>query len=171
MATFFAQPYAFDATGFYFAFLGEYEAKASANLDNWGQRVEEYEIQMIEENMEGDAALFDLLGINQATLRLWFDEVDDLELYEKAALYFLVSHLGYRLDEAQEKIEEVTMQEGSLHEVAAALFDECYSSQIPESAQVYIDYEHFAHDCRCSGEMIDFDWAGRHWVCTNVYSL
>ena len=43
-----AQPYDLSATGFYFEAVEEFDAKAKANRNDYGQQVEEYEIQFID---------------------------------------------------------------------------------------------------------------------------
>ena len=48
MTTLHAQPYDISATGFYFTDLESYDAAYAANVNDYGQHVEEYEIQLIE---------------------------------------------------------------------------------------------------------------------------
>ena len=80
MTTLHAQPYNIDATGFYFENADDFITKMETLTDSYGQPVEEFEIQFIDGD---DAQLFNAIGINQATLSVWFDEVEPLEYYEK----------------------------------------------------------------------------------------
>ena len=61
----FAQPYDICANGFYFSSEKDYEAKANNLLNQYGQPVEEFEIQFID-GKNIDAKLFNALGITRA---------------------------------------------------------------------------------------------------------
>ena len=165
-AVFHAQPYSLDAEGFYFNDMEDYQTKYDANHDCFGLPVEEYEIQFID-GETADAQLFSAAGIDQATLERFFDEVEPLDNHEKAALYFLLQQ-GYKLDDAIDKIDEVTIQEGCAKDAAEQLFDEIYLDQIPEALQCYIDYDAFTRDCECSGEFVEFNFDGTTYTCTNA---
>lgn len=77
-----AQPYDLAANGFYFESLAEFQTKAKANRNDYGQPVEEYELQFI----DGDAIDCDLAtawAINQANIGQYFDAVDDWDDHGK----------------------------------------------------------------------------------------
>jgi hypothetical protein len=167
--TFFAQPYNLDAAGFYFSDLDDYNAKAEGLLDSFGCPVEEVEIMFID-GSGADAELFAAAGINQANLEQWFDDLEDLDEQEKAALFAILS-LGYGLEQALEKIEDATLYRGRLEDAAEELFDEIYLSEIPENLHSYIDYSRFARDCELSGDMSEFEFAGETWTLTNASGL
>lgn len=168
MTTLHATPYNIDATGFYFTDVLAYETQASMHVDRFGNLVEEYEIQFIDGD---DAQLFEVCGINQSNLNAWFDEIEFLQNCEKVSLYFLVSLAGYSLSQALLKIDESVIYEGNLKEAATELFDECYLYTIPENLQCYIDYDKFARDCQYSGDMVEFEYAGTIYTCTNSSTL
>lgn len=167
--TYFAQPYNLDAAGFYFSDMDDYNAKAEGLLDAFGSPVEEFELQFID-GSSADAELFAAAGINQANLEQWFDDLEDLDEQEKAALFAILS-LGYNLDQALEKIEDATLFRGRLEDAAEELFDEIYLSEIPENLHSYIDYSRFARDCELSGDMSEFEFAGETWTLTNAPGL
>jgi hypothetical protein len=48
MTTFYAQPYDISATGFYFDIEDQYQAKIRTIKNDYGQTVEEFEIQFID---------------------------------------------------------------------------------------------------------------------------
>ena len=168
MSTFFAQPYSLDAVGFYFDTLEAYTEKSENLLDAFGYPVEEFEIQFIDGD---DCELFSACGINQCNLHTWFEDVADLRDQEKTALFYLCSILGYNLENALDKLEDVNLSEGNLKDVAETLFDELYLSDVPESVRAYIDYEKYARDCELGGDLCEFDFNGTTWTCTNVSSL
>ena len=164
MTTLHATPYNIDATGFYFTDSMDYETKACIHVDRYGNLVEEFEIQFI----DGDAAeLFEACGINQTNLNVWFDEIEFLQDFEKAGLYYLVGMAGYELNQALEKIDEPSIYQGELVEAASELFDECYLYTLPENLRYYIDYAKFSRDCEISGDMCEFEYAGINYTCTN----
>lgn len=150
MSTLHAQPYDLHAAGFYFESLEEFDAKSSALRNEFGQPVEEFEIQFI----DGDNAnLFEVAGINQANLELWFDQIEDLDENTAEAVEFLMSNNGYDLATAIDKADDVQVFEGSLIEYAQDLVSDCYD--LPEIAECYFDYESFARDLQIGGDVAE----------------
>ncbi|WP_051516473.1 antirestriction protein ArdA [Herbaspirillum sp. RV1423] len=164
MSTYFAQPFNLDAIGFYFDTLDSYAEQSENLLDAHGNLVEEFEIQSADGD---DCELFLVCGINQANLNTWFEDIVNLSDYEKTVLHYLLGVSGYSLKSALDKLDEVNLYEGNLKEVAERLFDEFYSSDVPESIRAYIDYEKFSHDCKLRGDMCEFEFNGKTWTCTN----
>lgn len=168
MSTFFAQPYSLDAVGFYFDTLEAYTEKSECLLDSFGNPVEEFELQFIDGD---DCELFSACGINQGNLHTWFETIIDLSDQEKTALFYLRSVLGYNLENALDKLEDVNLSEGNLKDVAGTLFDEFYLNDVPESVRAYIDYEKYARDCELGGDLCEFDFNGTTWTCTNASGM
>lgn len=168
MTTLHATPYNRDAAGFYFENLSEYETKATMHVDRFGNLVEEFEIQFIDGD---DAELFEACGINQANLNIWFDEIEFLQDFEKASLYYLVGVAGYNLDQALTKMDEPSIYQGELLEAATELFDECYLHTIPDDIKYYIDYEKFARDCQLGGDLCEFEYVNTTYTCTNSNAM
>ena len=164
---YFAQPYNTSVCGFYFSDYEEYQAKAAALRDPFGAPVEEFEIQAIDLD-RAQSELFEAIGVDQSTLERWFDEVVDLDEHELAALFFLMDNSGYDLDSAMDKKDGVSLYYGNLLDAATELFDECYGSSIPHNLKSYIDYEAFARDCRCGGDMVEFDFGSSTYTCTSA---
>lgn len=163
-----ATPYNRDASGFYFENATEYEAKATIHVDRFGNLVEEFEIQFIDGD---DAELFEACGINQANLNTWFDDIEFLQDYKKASLFYLVGVAGYNLDQAIEKMNEPSIYQGDLLDAATELFDECYLHTLPENLRYYIDYEKFARDCELVGDICEFEYSGTTYTCTNSNAI
>lgn len=166
--TLYAQPYNMDAQGFYFHSFEEYETKSENLRDRFGNVVEEFEIQFIDGD---DAALFEACGINQSNLATWFDDIEDKDENEKIALYFLTGELGYTLDQAIDKVEDVIIYEGDAKEAAEELFDECYAHTIPENLRFYFDMDKFARDLEIGGDFNEFEFNGTTYTCTNASGI
>lgn len=146
MTTLYANPYGFSNKGFYFESLEEFEEKKAEDG--------EYEIDFI----DGDApALFRSVGITQANLDTWFDELDELDDDEDKALAlrYLCGDLGCKLAEALDKADDVIIYRGSLRDYAEEFFDEMY--EVPAAVQPYIDYAAFARDLEMSGDVAEIE--------------
>lgn len=163
-----ATPYDTSAPFFYFDTFEEFEEKA-ANLRNaYGQPVEEFELQNIDSD---DGELFDACNVNQATLEHFLETMEDLNDSEKAALYYLVSCNGYQLEDALDKVDEVTLFNGDEKEAATSIFDELYLADVPEAVRNYIDYDAFLNDLLCNSEIHEFNFNGETFTCTNCNGL
>ncbi len=166
--TLFAQPYNLDSQGFYFHSTEEFESKSENLRDRFGCPVEEFEIQFIDGD---DAELFEACGIDQSNLSTWFDDIEVLDDHEKISLYFLAGNLGYDLDSAIDKIDEVIIFHGDAQEAAEELFDDCYAHTIPDNLRFYFDIEKFAHDLEANGDFNEFQCGKRTFTCTNANGI
>lgn len=163
--TLYAQPYNIDAHGFYFHSTEEFECKSENLRDRFGNPVEEFEIQFIDGD---DSALFDACGIDQCNLPSWFDDIEVLDDHEKISLYFLAGVLGYSLDNAMDKIDNVVIFHGDAQEAAEVLFDDCYAHSIPDNLRFYFDMEKFARDLEIGGDFNEFEYDSKTYTCTNA---
>ena len=80
--TLFAQPYDLAAAGFYFEDIETFQTKSKALRNDYGEEVEEYEIQFI----DGDAldcALFKALSVHQGNVAAFLETAIDWEDWEK----------------------------------------------------------------------------------------
>ena len=157
-----------DAQGFYFHSVEEFESKSEKLRDRLGCAVEEFEIQFIDGE---EADLFEACGINQANLSSWFDNIEGLDDHEKITLYFLAGVQGYSVDDAMDKINEVSIFYGDALEAAEELFDDFYAHSIPDSLRCYFDIEKFAHDLEVGGEFNEFQYGSRTFTCTNAFGI
>ncbi|WP_195819411.1 antirestriction protein ArdA [Roseobacter sp. MH60115] len=142
-----AQPYDISAAGFYFDSYDDYAEKAAALRNDYGDPVEEFEIQFI----DGEAIDCDLvhaIGINQANLKQFFDAVGDWDDDDKTRVILAVGECGNSFDADTQPSEfEVdiyhfdTMRELAVHFVEEGLFGD-----IPEQLQFYLDYDAIARD-------------------------
>lgn len=168
-STYFAQPYDTSATGFSFSSYLGYLTAVKDLKNSYGQPVEEFEIQFIDGS---DSDLFNACGIDQSNLEQWFDDVEGLDDHEKVALFYLMdNNVVASLEDALEKLDDVQTHEGSLKDAAEAMFDDIYLHEIPKHLHSYIDYDAFANDCRCGGDMNEFEYNGTTYTCTNANSI
>jgi len=93
-----AQPYDLSATGFYFETAEEYKAKAKALRNEYGDPVEEFEIQFID-GESTDCDLAKAIGLNQANFARYFEIVDEWEEWEKRLVILAVGECGYQFND------------------------------------------------------------------------
>lgn len=168
MTTLHAQPFSFDARGFYFHDMTSFEAQFEANKDAFGNHVQEYEFQFI----DGDGAeLFRALKIDQSTLDVWFDQVENMDEHEQAALAYLTGEcLGMDVIDALETVDEVCLFQGNAKDYAEDVFTEMYPD-LPEGLRMYIDIEAFARDLELNGDVYEFRFEGTDYTVTNHNNL
>lgn len=148
---YFAQPYNLSATGFYFADLEEYQTKAATAVDDFGQPVEEFELQYI----DGDhAELFRALRVSQASLADWFELVDALGSEEDR--YLIACHLadlGYAIGDLADRWDDYSIYHGTAADYAAEFVADCY--ELPDNISAYIDYERLGRDMVLGGDITE----------------
>lgn len=146
--TFFAQPYDISATGFYFKSGEEFSGKAAKARNDYGQRVEEFEIQFIDG--EGiDAALASAIGIHQGNIAAFIELAEELDEHEKRVLIIAGAELGYTIDpkDADPEAFDIDIYEGlSMRELGEQFVDDGLFGEIPEQLAHYIDYDAIARD-------------------------
>lgn len=157
-----ATPYDISATGFYFKDLEEYQRKAASHLNEYGDPVEEYEIQFIDgENAE----LFAAIRVNQANLHQWFDEFEDLDDHEAAKAIYLAEYLNCSLEEILGHLDDVCLFEGTALEYAESYIDDTgLLNDMPESLRGYFDTEAFARDMTYAGDITEVQIMDRTWI-------
>ncbi|MEW7986730.1 MAG: antirestriction protein ArdA [Candidatus Thiodiazotropha sp.] len=161
MTTFYAQPYSIDHTGFYFDSMEDFE-QGMEKLNALG--CEEVEVQYIE-GEPGLSRLAKAAGIDQATIGLWFEELEDLDNHEVDQLCFLLDR-GFDLEDALSRYEYVHIFYGTAADYAQELIEE--TSDIPDNLRYYIDYEAIARDMGYNGEIEEIE---REIIVTNAYEL
>ena len=100
-----AQPYSFDATGFYFNSAEDYAAKAAKNFDRFGQFVEEYEIQFI----DGESADCDIAkawGLNQCNFADFLSQIDEWDDNQKIR-FIIARECGAGFDPKTDDIDHL----------------------------------------------------------------
>lgn len=143
-----AQPYDLTGTGFYFESIEEFREKISNAKNDYGEPVEEFELQFI----DGDHIDCDLARawrIKQANIGPYFDAVENWDDHDKRVFIIAVGEAGYSFDlktvsasDFDVDIYRANSMKGLAEEfVADGLFGE-----IPDHLTHYIDYEAIAHD-------------------------
>ena len=150
-----ATPYDISATGFYFSTYEEYAEKAASHRNEYGDPVEEYEIQFI----DGDnSRLFKAVGVNQANLQTWFDKFEDLDGDDAIKAIYLAEDLGYRLEDALDRLDDVHLFEGTAIEyVESYIEDTGLLNEMPENLRYYFDTEAFARDLLLGGDIAELE--------------
>lgn len=136
------------AEGFYFRSAEEYEQQAKTLKNQYGDAVEEFEIQFI----DGEAIYCDLAkawGVNQANLAGFFDAIDVWSEDWKTRYIIAVGECGYSHDQVADDPEAIDLtiyQVESLRDLAEQFVDEGLYGDIPERLRNYLDYDAIARD-------------------------
>lgn len=148
MTTLHAQPYDLAATGFYFDSAESYALQAANLRNDYGQLVEEFEIQFIDGETL-DAQLFTALGVNQANVGAFFEAVATWDDDQKIKAIIAVGELGSRFDLGRDDPDRFDIdlyQVDSLHHLAVQFVDEGLFGEIPKAIENYLDYDAIARD-------------------------
>lgn len=145
--TLYAQPYDITATGFYFETAEQYAALAAKAVYDYGEKVEEFEIQFID-GAAIDAALADALGLNQANLGRFFEVAEAWEEHEKIRCIIAMREgIGFDIEQDDPDALEIDIyQADTLRDLAESFVDEGLFGEIPEPLRFYIDYDAIARD-------------------------
>ena len=131
-------------------------------------KVEEFEVEAIDGTRD-EMELAEAFGINQANIAEFIEFIDTSDEDLWPTIYFLLDENRVSsLYDAIRLASYYTVLESNLLDAARELFDECYGESIPYLVKPYIDYESFARDCRLGGEMVEFEFAGKTYTCTNA---
>lgn len=157
----YAQPYSWDAKGFYFNSLEDYQSKYSKNKDSFGNPVEEYEFQIID-GTSLECELWKALGgdgyVNLPAFFELLDIADDYQIKQIIAKNNVTGHEWHKT--AQDYIdasEDVTIYEitggwrSPFAQLAEQFVVDGLYGEIPDSLQYYIDYEAIGRDLRHDG--------------------
>lgn len=148
MTTLYAQPYDISASGFYFDDADSYASKAASLRNDYGQPVEEFEIQFID-GERIDAELADAWGLNQANLSRFFEIVEEWSDDQKQRFVIAVGECGYSFDPASvdpDNFDIDLYEADSLRDLAEQFVDEGLYGEIPQHLANYIDYDAIARD-------------------------
>lgn len=148
MTQFYAQPFDISVTGFYFDSMEEYDTIYAQNLNEYGQKPEEYEIQIID-GESIDCKLFNALGVHQGNIHHFIEKIDEWDNHQKTNVIIAVNEVGYNFDfEGNEPDDfDIEIYEmDSLKELAEQFVEEGLFGEIPNNLQFYIDYEAIARD-------------------------
>ncbi len=148
VTTFYAQPYDISARGFYFDSREQYDDKASKLRNDYGQRVEEFEIQFID-GERLDAELFEALKIHQGNFGGFLETAEEWTDDQKVKVIIAVREVGYGFDLKNDDPDQfdIDLYEcDSLRELAMQFVDEGLFGEIPKAIEHYLDYDAIARD-------------------------
>lgn len=155
--TLFANPYQFDARGFYFSTPEEYAAKYQAAYK--AAMVEEYSFEYI----DGDDEQFQfskLVRLDQCNVGEWFEQLAEFETMgelEQVAIKYLIDCCGYSYPDAIAKYSDVIVFEGSARDYAYDYIADCTDiEQTMGALSAYFDYDSFARDCLSAGDWTEY---------------
>ncbi len=148
MTTLYAQPYDITATGFYFETAEQYATLAAKAVNDYGQKVEEFEIQFIDGEAL-DTTLAEAWGLNQCTFAAFLKAADRWNDEEKRRCIVAVRECGYTYADIKDgppESLEIIFYPDTLRELAEAFVDEGLFGDIPQPLRGYIDYDAIARD-------------------------
>jgi len=143
-----AQPYDISATGFYFETYEQYAGKAATAKNDYGQKVEEFDIQFID-GADLDCELAKALDLNQVNVKRFLELVDEWEDHEKIRFAIAAGECGYSVDIEKDDIDLLDVDiygVETLRELAEQFVEDGLFGDIPERLQFYIDYDAIARD-------------------------
>lgn len=139
-----AQPYDISAVGFFFETADEYNEKAAALRNSYGQPVEEFEIQFID-GKSIDAELFEALGVHQGNFQAFLEVVDSWSEEEKVKAIIAVGDVGYDFNLGKDhpnKFEDMDLYEiNSLRDLAIQFVDDGLFGDIAENIKCFLDFD------------------------------
>lgn len=148
MTRLYAQPYDISATGFYFDTAEQYAAKAAKAKNDYGNPVEEFEIQLIDGEMI-DCALAQAWGLNQVNFVRFLEVEDEWNEMQKLRFILAVGESGYAFDIDSDNPDNLDVDlyfVSGFRELAEQFVEEGLFGEIPENLQFYLDYDAIARD-------------------------
>jgi antirestriction protein len=131
----------------FFETVEEYKKSANTLRNDYGDPVEEFEIQFID-GESADCDLAKAIGLNQANFARYFEIVDEWEEWEKRLVILAVGECGYQFDDETSPTDfDIDVYDvDSMRELAEQFVEEGLYGDIPDSLQFYIDFEAIARD-------------------------
>lgn len=148
MIRLYAQPYDISASGFYFETAEEFTEASSALRNEYGDPIEEFEIQLIDAEAI-DCDLAKAWELNQANYAQYLEKADQWDEYSKKQFILAVGECGcdFNPDCADPSDYEVDLHIcDTMRELAIEFVAQGYFGEVPEHLQNYIDYDAIARD-------------------------
>ena len=149
--TLYAQPYDYDASGFYFDSFEDYETKFNKNCNVYGQPVEEYELQFIDGSAI-DCDLFKAIDKTQnivCSLKAFFMVANTWEEYQKIPLIIAyeenITSEPFNEEVTSDMFEDIDIYyDMSFKDLAEHFVEEGLFGDIPENVKQWLDIEKMA---------------------------
>jgi len=145
---FYAQPYDISAEGFYFRDVEEYTKHATVTKNQYGEKVEEFEIQFTDGD-QIDCELAKAWALKQANIARFIAVADEWDEEEKTRFILAIGECGYSFDPDKVNLSDFEIdvyRVDSMRDLAIEFFEEGLFGDIPERFQFYIDYDAIARD-------------------------
>lgn len=148
MAMFYAQPYDIHASGFYFEDPETYQSKITSVVNDYGDPVEEFEIQFIDGDGI-DCELSKALCPHQGSVVAIMDAMEGWEEHQKLAVIIAAGECGYSFDPVKDdpdSLDVTIYYVDDLKELAEQFAEEGLFGEIPDHLRFYLDYDAMARD-------------------------
>ncbi len=161
-----ATPYDISATGFYFNTYEEYTEKASSHKNQYGDVVEEFEIQFIDSDLPWcNGPLFKAIGVNQSNLDTWFHTFEDMCREDAVKSIYLSDYTGYDISEIIDRLDDIILFQGTAKAYAEEYIEDTgLLNDMPENLRYYFDTEAFAKDMVLSGDITEVEINNVHYI-------
>lgn len=159
-----AQPYDISATGFFFETAEQYEELAAKAVNNFGQPVEEFEIQFID-GERIDCELARAWELNQANFEEFLESAADWDDERKRHYIVAVGECDYNHFDVVDNPESAEIDlypVSSLRDLAEQFVEEGLFGEIPDPLRLYIDYDAIARDL--AADFSEIEIAGERLV-------
>lgn len=148
--TFYAQPYDISAAGFYFTDEQSYLEKINGITNDYGDKVEEFEIQFIN-GLVLDSKLAQAIEPNQCNIIPMMNAMNTWTEDQKIRIIIAVYDGGADFDFGTDNPDDLEIDiyiDMTLKDLAYEFVDEGLFGEIPDHLANYIDYEAIAYDLR-----------------------
>lgn len=143
-----AQPYDLAASGFNFDTAEEFQAKFKANINDYGDPVEEYEIQFIDGD-DIDCDLATAWGLYQSNFQSFLEAADSWDDDDKQRYIIAVGECGCDHASVADNPSDCDIDiypVSSMRELAEQFVDDGLFGHIPDNLAPYLDYDAIARD-------------------------
>lgn len=157
MTNLFAQPYDISASGFYFKTAEEFQTQSKGLRNDYGDPVEEYEIQFID-GEQIDCELAQAFCLNQVNFAEYLECVDEWNDDQKTRYIIANGECGYGFNPKAENIDNLEIDiyhVSNLKQLAEQFVDEGLYGDIPQALEFYIDHEAMARDLSADYSMTE----------------
>ena len=145
---FYAQPYDISAEGFYFRGFEEYSKQAAAAKNQFGDKIEEFEIQFIDGD-QLDCELAKAWGLNQANIKRFIKVSEEWDDEEKIRFILAIGESGLSFDPDTVdpwNLDIDVYRMDSLEELAVEVVEGWCLGDTSDRLKPYIDYNAIADD-------------------------
>ncbi len=147
-ATFYAQPYDIDATGFYFSDAETYKETIGKIVNRYGDPVEEFELQFIDGTVL-NSKLAKVIEPSQCNILPMMEAMETWNEEQKLKMIIAVGECGYDFDLERDNPDDLDIDiytDMILKDLAYLFVDEGLFGDIPAHLANYIDYDAIARD-------------------------